>query len=397
MKADFPRVYRQTRGYRGSMYVSGIIVVVAALVGAAYTFAMEDQASGVPAMLAILCGLCAIGGAAMIASGARTRVVLHEDAIEVFGVYRESRLARSEILGLRLLPGDQGGAIRLMPRYTSGTALSLPPSLAVDDAFHAWFEGFDNLDMQDQQASIDRYLKEDSEPGSTEEKWQRMRSAARVVQVLNWLTLAAVLWAIFYPHPYRLAIVTLTVLPWVAVALAAFRGSVYRLDVKRNEVGVNVGIAMIMPGLALMLRAALDVQVLDWLRAAILTGGGAIACSVFIYFLVHEERERLGSQLTSLLMMCAYSFGVVMLANNQLDHSEPVTYPVEVLAKRISTDKSATRYLELEPWGPRKEPEEVEVGDDMYEAAAVGGQVCVYMFSGALGMRWYETWNCPHK
>jgi hypothetical protein len=166
---------------------------------------------------------------------------------------------------------------------------------------------------------------------------------------------------------------------------------------KRNEVGVNVGLAMLVPGLALMLRAMFDVQVLDWSRAAMLTAGGAIACSALIYFLVDEEHEQLGSQLALLFMMCAYSYGVVMFANEQLDHSGPETYPVEVLAKRTSTDNRATRYLELEPWGPRTEPEEVAVNSEMYEAAAVGGQVCVYMFQGALGMRWFEVWTCPRK
>jgi len=56
-----------------------------------------------------------------------------------------------------------------------------------------------------------------------------------------------------------------------------------------------------------------------------------------------------------------------------------------------------TRYLKLGPWGPRKEAEEVEVDSNTYGLAAVGGQVCVYVFPGALGMRWYQAWSCPPR
>lgn len=377
------------------MYFSGILVAVAALIGVGFSLSMDDQASGVPAMLALFCGLFAAGGVAMILSGAKNRVVLHADAIEVFGMYRESRLARSEILGLRVGGADQGGAIRLQPRYTSGAAVSLPPSLAKDEAFIAWFDGIDNLDALERQASIDRYMKDDADPGTPEEKIQRMRSAARVSQVLTWVTLAAFAWAIFYPHPYRWVVLMLAVLPWVSVALAAFRGSVYRLDTYNNDVYINVGIAMLIPGFALALRALFDVQVLDWPRAAWLTAGGAIACMGIIYLFVAEVRGQLSGLLTLLVLMTAYSYGLVMIANKQLDRGEPAMHSVGVLAKRVTTGQGITRYLQLEPWGERKEAEEVEVDESMYESAAVGSAVCVYVFPGALGLRWYQVWSCP--
>jgi hypothetical protein len=397
LKSDFPRVYRQTRGYRASMYACGIFLAIAALAGAGYALTMDDQASGVPAMLVVLCVLVGIGGAAMIAGGARTRVVLHENEIEVFGIYRESRLSRAEISGMRVFGAGQGVAtIKLLPRYSSGAPLSLPPSLAMDAEFHAWFTGIDDLEAQDRQASVDRYLKDESEPGSPEEKWQRLRTTSRVAQRLTWLMVAAFAWSIFYPHPYRLVILTLALLPWVSVALAAFRGNIYRLDSYRNDLVVNVGGAMTLPGFALTLRALFDVQVLDGYLAALLTIGGAVGCMGLILMFVDEMRGHRGSQLSLLLLMCTYSYGVVMFANKQLDSGEPVSYTVPVLDKRISTGQGITRYLRVGPWGPRKEAEEVEVGSDMYEVA-VGEQVCVYVYPGALRMRWYEVWTCPRN
>jgi len=37
----------------------------------------------------------------------------------------------------------------------------------------------------------------------------------------------------------------------------------------------------------------------------------------------------------------------------------------------------------------------VDVGRDYYERAAHRETVCVYLFRGALDVRWYEVWDCP--
>jgi hypothetical protein len=373
------------------MYFCGIVVAGAALAGIGYTLTMDDQASGVPAMLAVLCGLAGVGGAAMILSGTKTRVVLHADAIEVFGLYRESRLARAEILGLRVA----GGYIRLVPRQTSAAALVLPPSLAMDEAFHAWFSGIDDLNAQDRQASLDGFLRDDLVPGSNEEKIQHLNVARRVASIVTYAAFAASAWAMFYPHPYNLAILANVLLPWVAVFIAATDGVAYRLNPMPNDIGAHLLTPLLLPGFVLGLRAIFDVELLDWGRAAGYTAAATVVCGLLMMAFVSELRTS-GKGVSSLaLCLVAYAFGAVTLANTRLDYSEAERYPVEILDMRITTGGGTIFYLKVTPWGPRKEPEEVAVARAFYDSVAKGATVCVYVFPGALKVRWYEVWNCP--
>ena len=77
--------------------------------------------------------------------------------------------------------------------------------------------------------------------------------------------------------------------------------------------------------------------------------------------------------------------------------SEPVPYAAKVLGSRISTGKTTSYYLELGPWGPRKESEEVDVGREYYERGSHRKTVCVYLFRGAFGIRWFQVWDCPRN
>ena len=76
-----------------------------------------------------------------------------------------------------------------------------------------------------------------------------------------------------------------------------------------------------------------------------------------------------------------------------LDHSRPTVFPVKVLAKSVSSGRNTTYDLNLPPWGP------IEAGDAsvpraFYDKVAVGETVCVDLYRGALGMRWYEIAHC---
>jgi hypothetical protein len=95
------------------------------------------------------------------------------------------------------------------------------------------------------------------------------------------------------------------------------------------------------------------------------------------------------------VLMVAYAYGVVALANFRLDTSEPEVYPVPVLGAHVSSGRTTSYYLKVGPSGPRKEPEDVDVGGDYYPRASHLETVCVYVFRGALGARWFEVWDCP--
>jgi hypothetical protein len=60
-----------------------------------------------------------------------------------------------------------------------------------------------------------------------------------------------------------------------------------------------------------------------------------------------------------------------------------------VIDKRISSGKTTSYYLELEPWGPFAEPEEAKISRDEYESVAVGDSVRTALKPGLLNTKWY--------
>jgi hypothetical protein len=396
--SEFPRTYRQTRAYRGSMYACGIALAAGALVGIGYAFAMEDQAGGLPALIVFGCVPVLLGGIAMILSGAGTRVVLQPDAIEVHGLWRTKRMVRTEIAGRRAHQMESGGpGMRLLPRYTSDDSLALPQSLKTDAEFYAWFADIPDVDAKERQASLDEYLRDNSEAGSAEEKMQRLRNAARVSRYFAWITIAVFFWVAVYPHPYDPAVLIAAMLPWLAAGLSVARGSVYRLDTTANDVRINLFPTLVLPGFALMLRATFDSDLLDWGRAVWMTAVGGIAGIGLCVIFVRELRTQRASQVALSMLILPYSYGVVVLGNMKLDSADADQFRTQVLDASIDTSNGRRFNLRLAPWGPRSEAEEVDVGQAFYKRTTKGDTVCVYVHRGAFAIRWFEVWDCPSK
>jgi len=50
-----------------------------------------------------------------------------------------------------------------------------------------------------------------------------------------------------------------------------------------------------------------------------------------------------------------------------------------------------TYYLDLSPWGPRTEHEQVSVDKNLFNRANVGDTVEVYLYEGRLKAKWFEV------
>jgi hypothetical protein len=125
------------------------------------------------------------------------------------------------------------------------------------------------------------------------------------------------------------------------------------------------------------------------------TLGATAGFMVLAWVLVDGLRKERTSLLILAGLMSMYGYGVVAHGNRLLDRSDPDVFHVEVLDKRVSTGKSTSYYLELAPWGPRTESAEAEVDRDFHDRVRPGGTVCVYLWPGALKIRWFEVWECP--
>jgi hypothetical protein len=339
----------------------------------------------------------ALLGGYLLLGGLRARVVLSGDTIESYGAFTVRRLARSDILGRRLLRLQYGQtAVELVPREPGMRPLKLSRSgMRTDAALEAWLNSIPDLDVREAEAARAE-VASDPELGQTPE--QRLESLARakkLANTFNGLTWGALIWGFFYPQPYAVALLVIALLPWAAMMLAAKSHGLYRLDGRRNDVRPNLAVAMYLPGLVLLMRAVQDVGVLDWQLGLTY----AVLATFVIFWAALRSDPRLRQHKSTVLvlvcLMGAYGYGAVVFGNSLLDTAAGQDYRVQVLAMHYSRgSKSTSYYLTLAPWGPRKEPGDVSVERGLYAATRPGAQVCIHQGPGALGIGWYVVNAC---
>ena len=114
-----------------------------------------------------------------------------------------------------------------------------------------------------------------------------------------------------------------------------------------------------------------------------------------VYALVQELRTRPKGAPVVMLVACIYAYGATVLADAELDSGAVQRYAVQVLDMHVSRGRHTSYYLRLSAWGPRTLPEDVDVGQWLYENVEVGNTVCVYLKPGALGIPWFAVATCP--
>jgi hypothetical protein len=398
MNHAFPRVYRTGRS--GLVFYVGLggIALVLSIAGGAAFLLLADKTPGSNWLVCSLCAGFALLGAYILATGLRLRVVLEADAIELHGVFLTKRGLREEFSGRRLFPMQYGPpVIKLYPRYSHGSVLTLPQYLKTDAEFDAWFAAIPDIDAEEAKASLDSVLEDSGLEGSKDERLAALTKARRIAQWLRWVALAVTGWLWFYPHPYDLAVACGVVAPWLAVIVAARGGPLYKLNPRPNDAGADLSVSVMTPGFALAIRALFDTHIFDWQNMLLATIVATAVCMLIMWWAVGELRASTGTTAVIALLMVPYVYGTVTLANMEFDASEPVPYAAKVLGSHIGSGKTREYYLKLGPWGPRAESEDVDVGSEYYGRGSHRETVCVYLFRGAFGIRWFEVWDCPRN
>jgi hypothetical protein len=394
VEVEYPRTYRAARW----VYLITIPVGLAFCglgVALAYLLGSQAQSPGALAGVALIVATTAGFGIWMLAATLRPKVVLTADAIETHGLIRVRRLARADIAGRRLLSLQYGQKMLLLcakdPRVR---ALKIPSSMRTDAVWDAWVGALPDLDAQEAQA-LEAEVAANAELGQTpEQRLARLGAAKKLAKALNLTTYAVAAWAYFYPRPYGLAMVALGLLPWIAIVMVAKSSGLCRIDSRRGDPRPTLAIPMIIPGLLLLMRAVLDVGVLDLVRALIFAAAAAGLLTWAAFMSDSAVRERPWSVALLLLLGCAYGYGVVVLGDCLLDSAPGENFRVAVLAHHVTHGRSTSYHLQLDRWGPRSEPDDVTVSQDLYEQSPPGSTVCVHRGPGALGISWFEVVGC---
>ncbi len=370
----------------------GLVALVGGLLGAGLILFRSSEGNPGLALIPIFfAGL----GIYLIAAVAVERLVLFEDAIELVELgRRKRRVRRDEIQGLRIVP-LQYGYRQLVLELRSKKKVKITWVHETDAALQEWLGSIQNLDAEEHARAEAELLRSAALGANPAERARALARARKIAKVRTGVSVAACLWGWFHPRPYTAAIVALSILPLLGiVTLLGGRGR-YSFDRRMNDPRPSLGAMVLLPGLVLGLRAILDVNLIDW--KALLAGAalGAVALTIVIALGERvEPRKRWALILLAPLLM-GYSWGALSLGNALLDRAPPEVFRVAVRNKTVASSRNHTSWnLELDPWGPVVERKNVDVGRRIYGTVSVGDRVCVALYPGVLGARWYIVRPC---
>ncbi|MES2040379.1 MAG: hypothetical protein V4495_21375 [Pseudomonadota bacterium] len=394
----YPREYRIKPIWRVSISLLALIFIAGGLAGAVLEAAVL-RASGMLAWLVLLLSLAVSAlGLYMLLKTLRYKVVLHSDAIEVQEMSATTRLQRTQLQGRRMVRRNNSPEeTQLIPRELHEKKIHIPKMLKTDAAFQAWMNTITDLDQQDQQKTLDEIAADTSLGSNKEERLQKLATAKKRANLLNGAAFVLSIWMIIYPQPYQLLMLVLLAMPWLALLLMKTAKGIYQIDGNTKDIKPNLAIMIFMPGLALMMRALTDFNLVNYTPVLQM----ALACSLtFTALALHLDwplRSKPLMILVSTAISFAYGYGAAGLLNAQLDHGTAETYQVQVLSKHISHGKHTSYHLQIAPWGPVSHADDVTVESEVYNSIASGGMACVALHKGSLHLPWFVVGACEER
>jgi hypothetical protein len=394
----YPRTYRYAPWVLVLGPLMGLFFLGIAFVG---SFALWRSSSPPPSyqLPLILLGLlvpAALGGWCFIGVF-RSKLVLTADAVEVHGAFRVRRMARADIAGRRTQALQYGQQLTVLrSRDPRAPELKISQSMRTDATWNAWLAALPDLDAQAAR-DLEAEVAANPELGQTpEERLARLAAARKLARSATFVTYAVAAWAYFYPRPYGAALLAVAALPWLAIVLVARSRGLLRIDSQRNDPRPSLALAVILPGIALLMRSLTDVGMFElWYVLAY----AALVAGLITWAALTSDAALRARPWAALLLCavagCPYGYGAVVLGNAELDHSAGTDYRVAVLERHMSRGgRSTYYYLLLGRWGARTEPAQERVPRDLYLQAAPGSSVCIHRGAGALAIPWYVVRSC---
>jgi hypothetical protein len=389
----YPRTYKSSTGYVLFLGTASCLCAAGGIAGMIY-FGTGHEVKG-PRDEFMLVGLSALFlllGIFLMGSVLTSRLILSADSIELKYLVSSKLFRRSDIAGFRILPTQYIPTLVLQPKSAEQKKLKIPLYFRTDEAFAEWFIDIPNLDREElgrSMAEVEAVVARDTLGiDATEE---RIASAYRTVKILNWAAGITAAWAWIYPNPYPLAMLAAGVLPLIAIVLLARSHGLYQIEGRRNDARPSLAVAFIFPSCALAFRTIQDLHFLEWKPLLLATLALAALLTIFLAQSDPHFHNRAVAAISLFFIGTMFSFGVIAQFDVLTDRSAPTTYQTHVLGKRADNGRTTSYFLRVEPWGPRRDSQEIEVSSALYRAISPGQPVSIHLYSGALHLPWFSV------
>jgi hypothetical protein len=370
-----------------------LILGVAVIAGGAFlAVKIAPELDG--ALLAAIMMLFPLLGLYIFAWALRSRLVIDGTRIEVRGALKEYTAELSQIEGFRTISSRNGDYIVLYLKEGRGK-ITLAQSFATGDDYRAWFQQLTDLDARDRDALLAE-IAQDAELGATpEDRLAALKRAKTLSYVAIAVSLAVAIGVNFAPVVYRLPLAAVLALTPVAVLMLMQRSPLlYSFFKKKADPRADVAFILMITSFGMAFTAA-DIEFVSIKPLLYLIIPVALVYIAALYSTASKNNPVIATILGLLFVSLPYSFGLAVVVNSMADRSKPDTYEVPVTGKHTESGKSTTYYLELSPWGPLNEPNNLSVSSAMYTDTAAGDAVCLALHSGRLHAQWYQLTDCP--
>lgn len=384
--------YRTSKGWRIFIYLTAPLLIALFL----YTpfVILSDKHPSIGFSLGS--GILGVGMAGLMAYGlsetVRWKFIIDQWQVSETGTFKTKALALAEIKGYR----RDDKYTRIYPIQKGGPVIKIGYTTERYDEIRHWLAGrYPDLDELETQQATETLLA-DTTLGETEEsRAMAVARAQRVARALNIGGMAVAAWLWFYPQPYDWAIAMGLLLPLLAITALWIFPRTLRIDEKKNSGYPSVLAGFLIGSLILLLRAMFDYEIVNyatlWPVVGAMTAGIATAMAIGNRKFLAQPDSRVSVALTILLLAALYGFGATVIVNGEYDDSPATVFTPKVSDKHISSGKTTTYYLTLQPWGPITASEDTPVSRSYYNEVQVGQAVSVALHAGRLGVPWYKV------
>jgi hypothetical protein len=322
----------------------------------------------------------------------RTRVTFTSDEVVIQHAFLRHRASRGRIAGFRRVADDEAAAILLYEPDSARPLVKLPASLQTDAGFERWLATLVDLDARDTQRSLDRFLEDGSLPGSDTEKLDALKLANRVARIALWIAIALFATTVFIGDRTAVLLAA-AILPWLALVAAVREPNLYVLDQLRSDVRASLSGACFVSSMTLAFSGSGPARWVDVDELTVIVAASALGVAVIVVWFAPSLRDLRRAWWGTLIVVAAYAFGCVTVANRDFDRGPKSVHQTAVETRMDEDNRQPV--LRVTPWGARTTSEDFGVPRDVFERVAVGQKMCVELWPGALGVRWYELSDCP--
>jgi hypothetical protein len=392
-----PKMYRTSKGWRIFFFIilPPFIGIITWLI--VYSFTGNDLKDISTRLIIFLMGL---GFDIFLIYGifylVKYRVELFPGRIVEIGVFKKKEIVLEKCEGFRVLPTQYINQVQFIRKGT-GKKISMALMMHDSNGFLQWLNcSLRNLDAEEYEKEVKTILSNEALGVTEQQRVDAFERARKYASILNYISLAAMLWVLIKPQPYEIAIWTVILLPIIVLASSRLFSDIIRFDGPRKGVYPTIAGPFLMPGIALSLRAFLDWNILSWNNFWMPFAGISVTLSCLLLFSFKEVRKKYGQAIGMITFCAVYGYGATISLNGINDKSRPACYSAAVIDKRVSTGKTTSYYLKLSPWGPRNAEKEVDVSKDVYHSVGIIDSVSIFVKNGAMNIPWFFVMKNQH-